>query len=139
MEDLYPFRAGAHYTRHDVFSILGISDPGGGNWYTGYNAHRGDWFIFCGVGAPGRTGHDYGNHFLGDTLVWRGKTGSRLDHPSIQDLLKSSGRVYIFYREDNRSPFTFAGLGRPISTRDISPIEVTWSFTADPAETGDRI
>lgn len=133
MAGVCPFKVGAQYTRQDVFRILGIPDPGGGNWYTGYNAHDGDWFIFCGVGTPGRTGHDYNNHFRGDELVWYGKTGSRLEQPSIQDLIKPSTNVYIFYREDNRSPFTFAGLGRAKQTKDVSPVEVVWSFAADPA------
>jgi 5-methylcytosine-specific restriction protein A len=130
---VYPFKVGAQYTRQDVFGTLGISDPGGGNWYTGYNSHGDDWFIFCGVGTPGRTGHDYHNHFRGDELVWYGKTGTRLNQRSIQGLIKPSGHVYIFYREDNRSPFTFAGLGRAKQAKDSSPVEVVWSFAADPA------
>lgn len=133
MADLHPFRFGAQYTRQDVFGVLGIPDPGGGNWYPGYTAHGDDWFMFCGVGTPGRTGHDHHNDFRGDELVWYGKTGSRLDQPSVHDVLKASGRVYIFYREDNGSPFTFAGLGRPTSSREVSPVEVVWSFAADPA------
>jgi 5-methylcytosine-specific restriction protein A len=131
--DVYPFKVGTQYTRQAIFGLLGIPDPGGGNWYTGYNSHGDDWFIFCGVGTPGRTGHDYKNHFRGDELVWYGKTGSHLDQPSIQDLIKPSGHVYIFYREDNRSPFTFAGLGLPKQKRDVSPVEVVWSFATDPA------
>ncbi|GEM_PF-4288818 len=35
----YPFKVGHQYTRQDVFAILGIPKPNGGNWYTGYNAH----------------------------------------------------------------------------------------------------
>ena len=42
------------------------------NYLTG-EKYEGDWFIFCGVGVPGRTGHNYGNHFVGDDLIWFGK------------------------------------------------------------------
>lgn len=121
--DVYDFKIGAQYTRQDVFDILRIPDPGGGNWYTGYNSHRDDWFIFCGVGTAGRTGHDYNNHFHGDELVWYGKTGSRLEQPSIQELIKPSTKVYIFYREDNRNPFTFVGLGCQNRRRMFLPLK----------------
>jgi hypothetical protein len=49
------------YTRDDIFDMLGITPrPTGGNWFTGYNRHGDDWYIFCGVGvlspaAPGTT------------------------------------------------------------------------------------
>ena len=128
---MYPFKIGSQYTRQDVFNVIGISNPGGGNWYTGYTSHKDDWFIFCGIDIPGRTGHNYHNYFHGDELVWYGKTGSRLDQPSIQALIKPLGFVYIFYREDNRSPFMFAGQGRPKQTRDTSPVEIVWSFSSD--------
>ena len=125
---MYPFQVGAQYTRKDVFSLIGIADPGGGNWYTGYTSHENDWFLFCGVGTPGRTGHDYHNHFHGEELVWYGKTKSRINQPAIQGLLNASGRVYIFYRENDREPFTFAGFGRPNAVKDTSPVEILWSF-----------
>lgn len=125
------FEVGAQYTRLDLFRILGVPTLKGGNWYTGYNAHGADWFIFCGVGAPGRTGHDYQNHFLGKELVWYGKTGSKLHQPSIRSLIKPGARVHVFYRQDDRSPFTYAGLARPIRTTDVSPVEVVWSFSAE--------
>ena len=57
----YQFVIGHAYTRQDVFGLIGIDDPKGGNWYTGYTSYGGDWFIFCGIGTPGRTGHDYRN------------------------------------------------------------------------------
>jgi len=129
MAVIFPFRVYGQYKRQDVFDVLGVQDPGGGNWYTGYNAHGDDWFIFCNIGTPGRTGHDYNNHFLGDELVWYGKTKSHLEQPSIQGLLNPAGHVYIFYREHDKDPFTFAGLGHPSRTRDVSPVEIVWSLT----------
>src|SRR2546426_11463727 len=126
---MYPFRIGAQYTRKDVFSLLDIADPGGGNWYTGYTSHGDDWFIFCGVGTPGRTGHDYHNHFRGDELVWFGKIATRLNQPAIQSLLTCRGNIYVFYREDDRSAFTFAGVARPKEVKDTSPVEIVWCFS----------
>ncbi|HEC16008.1 MAG TPA: DUF3427 domain-containing protein [Sedimenticola sp.] len=74
---------------------------------------------------------DYGNHFRGDELVWFAKTGSKIGQPSIQSLLNPRGVVNIFYREDDRSPFTYAGAGRARSVEDISPVKIVWSFLAD--------
>ena len=127
-EPCFPFEVGKEYVRLDIFKIIGIEDPGGGNWYTGYTSHGEDWFIFCGVGAAGRTGHDYGNHFDGNDLVWYGKTNASLRNASIQRLLASSRRVYIFCRDDNRKPFKFAGLGTAKHFRDVKPVEVTWEL-----------
>jgi hypothetical protein len=95
----YPFEVGQKYLRRDVFAVIGIDDPSGGPWYTGYTQHGDDWFIFCGVGAAGRTGHDYHNRFLGNALLWYGKTGSSIRQPSIQGLVAPRGFTYIFCRE----------------------------------------
>ncbi len=127
-ERLHPFEVGRQYSRRHVFDLLGIDEPGGGPWYTGYASYGGDWFIFCGVGAAGRTGHDYRNQFAGDDLLWYGKSASSLRNKSIQGLLNPGGRTYIFYRDDNRSPFTFAGVGTPKRVRDVTPVEVLWQL-----------
>lgn len=128
---MYPFKVGAQYTRKEIFDVLGISDPRGGNWYTGYVSHRDDWFIFCGIGAPGRTGHNYHNRFLGENLVWYGKTGTNIRQPAIQQLLEPKGRVYVFYRDSDRAPFVFAGIARAKSVKDSSPVQIVWSFVDD--------
>lgn len=130
----YPFEVGRDYVRSDIFKIVGFDDPGGGNMYTGYASHGDDWFIFCGVGVAGRTGHDYGNHFDGNELIWYGKTNASLKNASVQSLLAPKGRVYIFYRDDNRKPFKFAGIGTPKRVRDTKPVEVTWAISL-PTET----
>lgn len=126
------FEAGAPYTRAQIFEALGIPDPGGGSWYTGYTAHGLDHYIFCGVGVGGRTGHNYQNYFDGPDLVWRGKTDSRLGHASIKAMLSGKGSVHIFYRIDDRAPFTYAGAGRPVSATDVVPVQVRWAFDRDP-------
>lgn len=125
----YPFQVGSKYHRKDVFRIIGLEDsPSGGNWFTGYNAHGDDWFIFCGVGTGGRTGHAYGNHFDGDRLVWFAKTKTNLQQPSIQKLVEPVGCIYIFFREDDRDPFTFAGIARAAAVFDETPVKIVWRF-----------
>lgn len=124
----YPFKVGDQYSRNDVFQLVGVPAHKGGPWFTGYASHGSDWFIFCGVGTKGRTGHDYNNHFIGDDLEWSAKGPSTLRHSSIQGLLYSARRVYLFYRENDRDPFTFAGLATPLKAFDSSPVKVLWKF-----------
>lgn len=126
--EAYQFVVGRSYARQDVFRVLGIDDPRGGNWYTGYASHKGDWSIFCGTGTPGRTGHDYQNHLVGADLVWFGKTRSTIRQPSIRDITTGNGRVYAFYRSDNRGPFVFAGTAKAKAIKDSTPVEVLWGF-----------
>src|SRR5262245_61580748 len=119
------FRIGRQYTRNDVFAVLGISPPPtGGNWFTGYNQHDGDWFIFANVGVHGRTGHDYVNHWIGNELHWEGKTGSRRDQPAIQSMIQ--GRVHVFTRTDDRLPFTYEGIATPAEVQDTVPVTIVW-------------
>lgn len=127
--EVFPFKPGGTYTRQDIQKVLRLPEQMGGDFYTGYSQVRDDFFVFCGVGVPGRTGHQYENHFDGDELIWRGKTKSRLEQPQIQSLLTAGRRVYIFFREDNRAPFTFAGLGTPVQVKDETPVVVRWGFT----------
>lgn len=132
----YPFVIGRAYSRSDVFDLIGLRPhPTGGPWFTGHTEHGSDWFIFCGIGTAGRTGHDYGNHFEGDRLAWSGKTNSALRQPSVQRLLNTEGRIYLFYREQDRDPFTFAGLARPVEVFDETPVRVLWEFSSTDANT----
>lgn len=128
---MHPFKVGSTYSRKDVLAVVGLPDYGGGDWYTGYTRLGDDHFIFCGIGTPGRTGHDYKNHFVGDDLVWFGKERTTLSQPAIQRLLSGAGDTYVFYREDDRAPFTFAGVAKPKTVKDVSPVEVLWSFADD--------
>jgi 5-methylcytosine-specific restriction enzyme A len=128
-----PFRVGGEYTRKDIYRILEVPEAmHGGDWDTGYHKYGNDGFVFANVGAPGRTGHDYANHWVGSELVWRGKRGSRLHHPSIQDLLSGTGRVYVFARTEARAPFVFEGSASASSFEDIEPVKVVWSFEGQP-------
>lgn len=138
---MYPFEIGQQYRRDDVFAVLGMENPRGGAFFTGYASLGNAWFIFCGVGAPGRTGHDYKNHFVGDDLLWFAKTNTKLVQDQIQKLIDPSKEVYVFFRENERDPFTFAGLGRAKAVKDSSPVEILWSFDdlAQPAMLAEEI
>lgn len=126
----FNFIVGEEYQRKDVFRIIGIPESTkGGNWDTGYNKYGDDWFIFCNVGKPGRTGHDYNNKFDGMDLIWYGKTRSKLEHSTIQSLLNPSGKIYIFVREDNQNPFTYVGAGRAKAFDDTVPVKIVWEFS----------
>ncbi len=125
----YPFKIGNIYTRKDVYRIIGIpEDTRGGNWDTGYSSHHGDYFIFCNINTSGRTGHNYSNQWVGHRLEWYGKKDSRLQHSSIQQILSKSCDTYIFWREDNKKPFTFAGVGIAEEFEDNIPVKIIWTF-----------
>lgn len=129
----FPFVVGKTYTRRDVFTVIGIPpETKGGNWDTGYARYADQWFIFCNVGAPGTTGHDYNNRFIGDELLWYGKTRSKQEHPSIQSMISPATCVHLFYRGNNRSSFTYAGEARAKNvTPASSPVEILWRFESD--------
>lgn len=128
-DTLYDFTVGEEYRRKDVFRIIGKpEDTWGGPWFTGYARQGSDWFLFCNVGAAGRTGHDYGNEWIGDQLRWYGKKRSKLSHPSIQSMIGEEGEVYVFYRSSNESSFTYAGRGEAVEVEDTTPVKVIWDF-----------
>lgn len=125
-----PFVVGDTYSKSDIYRIATVPVPKQrGNWDTGYTKWRGDWYIFCNVGAPGRTGHDYANKFVGDELHWFGKTRSHVRQDSIVSMLDPASIIYVFYRENDRAPFVFAGRGRArLRTSNTVPVELTFSF-----------
>ncbi|MBC1235718.1 DUF3427 domain-containing protein [Nostoc sp. 2RC] len=125
----YEFTCGKSYTRKDIFRIIGlIEEPKGGNWYTGYTGHKGDYFIFCNMGIPGRTGHDYNNHFIGDNLIWFAKNDTKIYQPEIQNLINPKVKKYIFIRSRNTEAFTYVGLGQAKSFEETSPVKIIWKF-----------
>jgi 5-methylcytosine-specific restriction protein A len=128
----YNFTVGTGYTRNDIYRICDVPiEKQKGNWNTGYTNYGGDWFIFCNVGVAGRTGHDYQNRFIGDDLIWYGKNHSHVGQGSIKTLLDLNSNVYIFYREEERLPFTFAGLAFSIGHIDETPVQITWGFKGE--------
>lgn len=127
----YSFVVDEKYSKTDIYRICNVpTEKQKGNWNTGYTNYEGDWFIFCNVGVPGRTGHDYRNRFVGDDLIWFGKTNSHVDQESIRSLLHPDGQIFVFYREEDRAPFTFAGIAKARTYKETIPVEITWSFAA---------
>ena len=86
------------------------------------------WQLCSGIRIPGRTGHDYQNRFIGNELVWYGKTNSSVKQDSIRSMLEPDGNIYIFFREEDRAPFSFAGKATVKSHKDTVPVEITWTF-----------
>lgn len=125
----YPFKVEKQYTKNEIYKTCQVpSEKQKGNWNTGYTNYNGDWFIFCNIGIAGRTGHDYQNIFINNELIWYGKTGSHIGQASIQSLISNDSTVYIFFREEDRAPFTFAGIGQAKSYQGEKPIQITWIF-----------
>jgi 5-methylcytosine-specific restriction protein A len=128
----YSFLNGAPYSRRDVFTHIGLNPiPRWGQFLNGYFENNGAHFVFCNVGTPGRTGHDYPNRFVGDNLLWRGKTKAKREHASIRRMTASSAEVHIFFRVDNRDRFTYLGRARAIEVDDAVPVEVLWEIIDD--------
>jgi hypothetical protein len=125
-----PYIVGKQYTKADIYRLAGVpKHQQKGNWNTGYTKWRQDWYVFCNVGIPGRSGHQHANKFVGDELYWFGKSRSHVKQDSITSMLNPAGAVFVFYRGNNQQPFTFAGqaiakLRRP----NTSPVELTFSF-----------
>lgn len=125
----YHFEIGSKYTKNDIYNICEVpAAKQKGNWNTGYTNYDGDWFIFCNIGVPGRTGHDYQNRFVGNDLVWYGKTKSSVEQESIRSMFEPQGNIYIFFREEDRAPFSFAGKATVKSHKETVPVEITWTF-----------
>ncbi len=125
----YPFVVGERYKKAEIYQVCRVPEKRQkGNWNTGYHNYEGDWFIFCNVGVAGRTGHDYANRFVGENLHWYGKTTSSKNQPAIQSMLHPEGFIYLFHREADREPFTFAGLASAQSWADEVPFQITWRF-----------
>lgn len=128
----FRFEIGAAYKREEVIRLVGVLPvPKGGAWYTGAVSHEGATFIFCNVGVPGRTGHDYENYFDGADLCWSGKTGSHRTHPSIAQITRPNAEVHVFFRAKSNSPFTYAGRGVAISVDDQTPVRIRWALLTD--------
>jgi 5-methylcytosine-specific restriction protein A len=129
---MYPFLIDKEYSKKDIYKIIGIPiDTHGGNWDTGYNQYKDDFFLFVNIGVPGRTGNDYNNYFEGNLLYYEAKNNTNINHPQIQRMLNPKGYIYIFYRYDNVRPFTFAGTAIPFSHKDTTPVQIIWEIIND--------
>jgi hypothetical protein len=52
-------------------------------------------------------------------------------HPSIQSMLSVDSDTYILWREDNKEPFIFAGIGNAEEVEDITPVKIIWTFETE--------
>ena len=115
------FKRGVTHKRDEIAAIARPEDPPhGGAWTTGYARIESDLFIFMNIGVPGRTGHNFDNHYDENTgtVVWFGKLNSRSDQPLFQKLLSGDLRPLFFARWDQSHPFTFLGTGAIVSFED---------------------
>ena len=123
------FQPGSFYSKADIYAVLQVPiDLQRGAWDIGYRKFNEDFYLFVNIGIPGRTGHDYGNLWDGDDLVWYGNTRSNLNQPLIRDLLTPGRKVLIFTRIQDRAPFVFEGWGKAKSVENSSPVKILWSF-----------
>ncbi len=130
---LCPFEVGKTYTKDDIYRIFEVPErQQKGNWNTGYTKYQGAWFIFSNIGTPGRTGHDYGDRLRPGGMTWFGKTKSHIGQPSISEMVSGKHVVYIFYRHEDRNPFTFAGMAKAVGVKDSTPVEVEWELLPSP-------
>ncbi|HQT52210.1 MAG TPA: HNH endonuclease [Phenylobacterium sp.] len=130
------FEVAATYTKDQIYARAGVPEARqGGQWATGYAEFEGAFFIFCNIGAAGRTGHDYANAWRdGLLLEWSAKNGTSVTGAQIKRLLSPAATAHIFWREHDRAPWTYAGLGEPVEVIDETPVRVTWALA--PPEKG---
>ena len=124
------FTVGEKYSRKDIYRILNVpKNEQEGIWNTGYRQYNDDFFIFVNIKSPGRTGHEYGNEFIGDNLQWFSKETHSLNTKTIQQMINPRGNNYIFTREDNKNIyFTFQGVGKVKKYFDTKPVKIIWEF-----------
>ncbi len=60
---------------------------------------------------------------------------TRRGQPEIEALIAPDPVVHVFWREEDRAPFTYAGLGEATAIEDTSPVRLKWEFSgrAEPA------
>lgn len=125
----FKFNVGQEYKKQNIYEICHVPpDKQRGNWDTGYTRWDGAWFIFCTIRVPGRTGHNYSNRFEDGLLHWYGRDQSHVGQETIVSLLSNQGDVHVFYRYDDRSPFTYAGKAVAVSHQQTEPVQITWAF-----------
>lgn len=125
---VFELKPGRKYSRSDVSEFLGLGDKAkGGIWVSGIREHRGEFFIFTIVGAPGTIAADSGNRWEGPLLRWFHKKNSRPDWPSVKRLL-DIGRAHVFWRSSTQDLFEYAGYAQKVESSGVAPVGIVWSF-----------
>lgn len=131
---MHSFKVGQKYKRVHVLELIDAPKNEKGKWggiySTGYFKLDNAYYVFVNVGVEGRTGHNYDNKFTSsDELYWFAKENAKFHQNQIQELLNSKTIVHIFFREENRDDFIYAGLGKAIAYENSSPIQITWKIS----------
>jgi hypothetical protein len=120
---------GEQYNKEQLYELLDVPlEKRKGSWNTGYVKFRNNIYVFVNIGIPGRTGHDYNNHWDDDKLVWYAKTGTHLGQELIKELLNKNIPKHIFTREKERDPFIYEGVASDFSHEDVRPVKIIWEF-----------
>ncbi|MDO4897362.1 MAG: DUF3427 domain-containing protein [Moraxella sp.] len=127
------FKIGHKYSRVSVLDMIEVPKDSNGNrggiYSNGYFKFKDSYYLFVNIGVEGRTGHNYDNKFIdSSTLFWYAKNNTKLHQNQIQELLNNQTKIHIFYREENRDNFTYAGMGKAASHQDTSPVQITWQI-----------
>ena len=117
------FKRGFVYTRKSIGEICypGVGRPAGGNWDTGYTSFENNLIIFMNIGVPGRTGHDFDNHFdeKNNTIIWFGKPNAHSGQPIFRRLISGETTPHFFARWDSGKPdFIYLGVGSIVNYSD---------------------
>lgn len=127
------FIVNCKYKREEVLNLIGVpknsNGKRGGVYTTGYFEFKDAYYLFVNINTEGRTGHNYNNQFLSDNEIsWYAKGNAKINQSQIQDLLNSNTEVHLFYREDNRDDFTYAGRVIASKHQESSPIQIIWKI-----------
>lgn len=117
------FKKGSIYTRKSIGEICypGVGRPKGGMWDTGYAPVENNLIIFMNIGVPGRTGHDFDNHFdqKTNTIIWFGKPNTNSTQDTFAKLLSGETIPHFFARWDSTKPeFIYLGIGSFVKFED---------------------
>lgn len=101
----------------------------GGTWATGYASFKGNYYIFCNIWVPGKTGHDYNSIFIGKNLSWEGKPKININQSTIKKMISGDHQIHIFTIEDNKNVnFIYQEEGKALKVKDTVPVTILWAF-----------
>lgn len=118
----FNFKKHSKYSRKEIIKeVTGRDENPYGKWVSGYNREGDNLFIFMNIGIPGRTGHDYKNHYddKTETISWCAKGNTHSRQPVMQQIINGDLTLYFFARwKRNEVNFSYLGVGNVISYED---------------------